>query len=326
MYEATTTQTTKEKNKMKTLTEYKDATRKAMHQAKAECDSDAFIQECRNIAWDKVNQAIKPNGQINWGKLPKLIGQNTKISKDVSNTDSDLEIWGLSLAPHFISGFNTCNGLSNGCAKACLMFTGMGQKFMIASDGEHKVAVARIIRTILWFKYRDQFKLRLLREVENKAKALKNKGIAMAFRPNVFSEVKFEKLFPELFDLCESLNVQCYDYVKDINRIVNNPFKGKYNMTFSLSENNALFIPTALKHGSNIAVVTDIPTNKAKDKKSYKYAIPSELTIEGITLETIDGDSHDARFLDHIKNAFVVLRGKGQEIRKDETSFMRKVF
>ena len=36
----------------------------------------------------------------------------------------------------------------------------------------------------------------------------------MAFRPNVFSEVKFEKLFPELFDLCKSLNIQVYDYVK----------------------------------------------------------------------------------------------------------------
>ena len=97
-------------------------------------------------------------------------------------------------------------------------------------------------------------------------------------------------------------------------------------MTFSLSENNALFIPTALKHGSNIAVVTDIPTAKAKDKKSYLHSVPSKLTIEGIELDTIDGDSHDARYLDGKKNCFVVLRGKGQTIRKDETNFMRKVF
>jgi len=305
---------------------YTDATRIALKEMKEHCDSDQFIKDCRKKAWEKVNAAIKPNGQINWSKLPKLIGQNTKISKDVASLQTDLEIWGLSLAPHFISGFNTCNGLSNGCAKACLMFTGMGQKFMIAADGEHKVAVARIIRTILWFKYRDQFKARLLREIELKAQALKKNNIAMAFRPNVFSEVKFEKLFPELFDLCASLNIKAYDYVKDINRIVENPRKDIYSMTFSLSENNALFIPTALKHGANIAVVTDIPTNKTKDKKAYKHAIPTKLTIEGITLATIDGDSHDARFLDEKKNAFVVLRGKGQEIRKDKTNFMRKVF
>ena len=115
-----------------------------------------------------------------------------------------------------------------------------------------------------------------------------------------------------------------YDYVKDINRIKDNPFRDTYSMTFSLSENNAIFIPTALKHGCNIAVVTDIPLNKNKDR-TYKFNPPATLTIEGIELETIDGDQHDARYLDKKKNAFIVLRGKGQDIRKDETNFMVKV-
>ena len=43
---------------------------------------------------------------------------------------------------------------------------------MIATDGEHKAAIARIIRTILWFKYRDQFKAKLLREIELKQQLL----------------------------------------------------------------------------------------------------------------------------------------------------------
>ena len=312
--------------KEKSLDTYKEQSRNALKDMKEHCESDQFIIDCRRIAYEKINNSLDKNGKLVWSKLPKLIGQNTKISKDVTNQENDLEIWGLSLAPHWISGFNTCNGLSLGCAEACLMFTGMGQKFMIATDGEHKVAIARIIRTILWFKYRDQFKARLLKEIENKANNLQAKNINMAFRPNVFSEVKFEKMFTELFDLCKELNIQVYDYVKDIKRIVENPYKDFYNMTFSLSENNALFIPTALKHGSNIAVVTDIPTNKAKDKKSYLHSVPSKLTIEGIELDTIDGDSHDARYLDGKKNCFVVLRGKGQTIRKDETNFMRKVF
>lgn len=312
--------------KEKALDTYKEQSRNALKEMKTLCESDKFILDCRKIAHEKIEKALDKNGKLVWSKLPKLIGQNTKISKDVTNQEFDLEIWGLSLAPHWISGFNTCNGLSMGCAEACLMFTGMGQKFMIATDGEHKVAIARIIRTILWFNYRDQFKARLLKEIENKANSLKAKNINMAFRPNVFSEVKFEKVFPEMFDLFKRLDVQVYDYVKDIKRIVENPYKDFYNMTFSLSENNALFIPTALKHGSNIAVVTDIPTNKAKDKKSYLYSVPSKLTIEGIELDTIDGDSHDARYLDGKKNCFVILRGKGQTIKSDTTNFMRKVF
>ena len=124
---------------------YKDKSRDAMQDMKAQCDSDTLITECRTKANAIIAKATRDNGSLNWSILPKLIGQNTKISKDVASLDNDLEIWGLSLAPHFISGFNTCNGMSLGCAEACLMFTGMGQKFMIADDGDHKVAIARII-------------------------------------------------------------------------------------------------------------------------------------------------------------------------------------
>jgi len=311
---------------MLNLNEYKTATKLAMIENKADMDNDKFILDCRTVALTAIDNATKADGSLNWSKLPKLIGQNTKMKKDVIRNldlDNDLEIWGLSLAPANVSGFNTCSQFSTACANVCLMFTGMGAKFMIASDGQHKVAIARIIRTILWFKFRDQFKAKLLREIENKAKLLKSKNIDMAFRPNVFSEIKFEKLFPELFSLCAKFNISVYDYVKDIKRITDNPI-ANYSMTFSLSENNALFIPTALKHGCNIAVVTDIPLNKNKDK-SYKFTAPKTLTIGGVTLNTIDGDQHDARFMDKIDNAFVVLRGKGQIIRQDKTGFMHSV-
>lgn len=306
------------------IEEYSGLTRHALKTMKAHCESDKFILDCRKKAHERIAAAIRPDGSINWAKLPKLIGQNTKIKKDVAALETDLEIWGLSLAPHWISGFNTCNGLSIGCAHSCLMFTGMGQKFMIAADGEHKVAIARIIRSILWFTQKDQFKERLLIELERKAKQLHNKNVAMAFRPNVFSEVRFEKLFPAMFELCHDLEIKCYDYVKDIKRIENNPFPKLYHMTFSLSENNALFIPTALKHGASIAVVTDIPTNKNRDRK-YKFTPPSTLSIAGITLPTVDGDQHDARFLDKQRQAFIVLRGKGQAIKTDKTNFMHRI-
>ena len=310
---------------MDKLTVYKNKSRKALKDMREHCDSDQFIIDCRVAAYEVISKALRLDGSLNWSKLPKLIGQNTKISKDVASLDNDLEIWGLSLAPHWISGFNTCNGLSNGCAVSCLMFTGMGQKFMIAADGEHKVAIARIVRTILWFRYRDQFKAKLLKEITNKKNLLASKDVSMAFRPNVFSEVKFEKTFPDLFNLCNDLGIQCYDYVKDINRIKDNPFSDNYHMTFSLSENNALFIPTALKYGASIAVVTDIPTNKTKDRKAYKFNPPNKLTIAGTTLHTVDGDQHDARYLDAKRKAFVVLRGKGQTIKSDTTSFMQRI-
>ena len=301
------------------ITNYKTQTAHALKTMKAHCDSDEFIKECRLKAREKVNRAVN-NGVINWNNFSdsksnpafKLILQNTKMNKDIDGID--LEIFGLSFAPHWVSGFNTCNGLSIGCAESCLMFTGMGQKFMKDSNGDHTVAIARIV-----------FKARLLHELKLKYNLLKSKNIELGFRPNVFSEVKFEKLFPELFTFCEN-RIPIYDYVKDIKRVKDNPFSSFYNMTFSLSENNALFIPTALKHGCNIAVVTDIPTTKRKDnKKKYLYAVPKTLTINGVTLGCIDGDKNDARFLD-TKNKYVILRGKGQTIKNDKTSFMLKIF
>ena len=186
------------------LKEYNSKTKNAMQEMKSFCDGDDFIIDCRKKAHLKVNRAIV-NGKIHWNRLPKLINSNTKMKKDIDGID--LEIFGLSLAPHFISGFNTCNGLSLGCAKSCLMFTGHGSKFMVDCNGDHNVAIARIIRTILWFKHREEFKTRLLHELKLKYNNLKSKGIQLAFRPNVFSEIKFEIHFPELFNFCKDNDI-----------------------------------------------------------------------------------------------------------------------
>ena len=294
---------------------YNAASKAAMLYSKNASDTDPFIIKARKKAREKLKDAILPNGKFAWSKLPNLITSNTKLKKDVLGLTNDIEIFGLSLAPHYVSGYNTCNGLSIGCAKLCLMFTGHGQKFMVDCNGNHNVAIARIIRTFLWFEYREQFKARLLHDLKLKYNLLKSKNIDLAFRPNVFSEQKFELLFKELFHFCNEYNIPIYDYVKDIKRIVNNPFKDFYHMTYSLSENNSLFIPTALKHGCNIAVVTN---------RSIKEPKAKQLTINGITLDVINGDKHDARFLDS-KNKYVELSGKGLDVKNDTTNFIRKV-
>ena len=64
-------------------------------------------------------------------------------------------------------------------------------------------------------------------------------------------------------------------------------------MTFRSIRKQSLLYSTALKHGSNIAIVTDIPTNK---KKAKKLSDDIERTVD---------DSHDARFLQTVKkNSF----------------------
>ena len=63
---------------------YKDQSRQALKAMKEHCNSDTFISDCKRIAYEKIKQALDSNGQLVWSKLPKLIGQNTKISKDIA--------------------------------------------------------------------------------------------------------------------------------------------------------------------------------------------------------------------------------------------------
>ena len=312
------------------LIKFKKDSAVAMQQMKKFCDTDKFILDCRFKAYQRIKQAIKKNKNneivFNWSKLPRLLMVNTKLNKETINHKKDFMVYGLSFAPHFVSGFNTCNGLSLGCAKVCLMFTGMGQEFMVNSKGDHTVAIARIIRTILYFKYRNHFIKKLINEIVllKKRSIKENKELAIRF--NVFSEIKFESLkdLKEIIGVCKKLKIQCYDYVKDINRIVKNPNKSIYHLTYSLSENNFLFVPTAFNNDCNVAVVTNVPTNKLKNKK-YKFKFPTSLTINGIKKDVIDGDSHDGRFLDK-KDCWILLRGKGQKIKKDKTNFAIPIF
>ena len=256
------------------LIKFKKDSSFALQRMKRFCDSDKFILDCRFKAYQRIEQAIKKNKNneivFNWSKLPKLLMVNTKLNKETINHE-----------------------------KVCLMFTGMGQEFMINSKGDHTVAIARIIRTILYFKYRKHFIKKLINEIVllKKKSIQENKGLAIRF--NVFSEIKFESLkdLNEIIEVCKKLKIQCYDYVKDINRIVKNPNKSMYHLTYSLSENNFLFVPTAFNNDCNVAVVTNVPTNKLKNKK-YKFKFPTSLTINGIKKDVIDGDSHDGRFLD----------------------------
>ena len=60
---------------------YKDQSRQALLAMKEHCNSDTFISDCKRIAYEKIEQALDNNGNLIWSKLPKLIGQNTKISK-----------------------------------------------------------------------------------------------------------------------------------------------------------------------------------------------------------------------------------------------------
>ena len=262
-----------------------------------------FWQLVRKQAESKLKAATRPNGTLIWDKLPNLLTTNPKIEKS-PDTDEKYLVQILHLAPSFASLFNTCSKATLGCGTNCLNESGHGQKHMM-HKGTHAVHVARVIRTLIWFRYRDQFKAKFQRELDSQRVKAHRLGATPVVRPNGTSDLRFESLWPELFN--DNPDVVFYDYTKDIGRNVSHI--PNYSLCYSVSEESTdMSIELAFRNGMNCVVVGRLKRN---DKKPESY----------MGRAAIDGDSHDLRFLDP-KGVFIILFAKGHAYN-DTSGFVR---
>ena len=270
-------------------------------------NNNELIKQSRKFAREKINNALNKDGTLNWKKLPKLLNSNPKLEK---SNKYEVLTKGLALAPSFISGFNTCNFASLGCGLGCLNFAGHGQEHMLC-NGKHNVLIARIVRTILYYEYREQFLKQLHKEIKTFSNYVHNQNIKnntkliCGIRLNVLSDILWEKIDITLFN--DNPNITFYDYTKNPNRNVSHI--PNYSLTFSRNEMNDLYVEQAFNNNMNVAIVFDI-------KKGY--TIPKTFRNKNV----LDGDLHDARFLDN-NNHYVGLRKKGNKI--DNTGFVINV-
>jgi len=255
-------------------------------------DTDALIIMCRLEARAKIAKALKPNGKLNWSKLPKLVTVNPKLEK-IDDGDPYLTA-GFQGAPSWSSGYNTCAG-ANGCAKICLFGAGHGQRHMI-HDGKHTVWIARIIRTILFYEYHDQFMMQLVKEMQAFKRKAARKGYRTAYRPNVMTDINWKVQGSEIFD--QGMDI-IYDYAKVLKHLKHH--SKDYHITLSRQETTSdqLVIDT-VKRGINVAVVFNV-------KKGQP------LPADYLGLPVLDGDLTDNRFNDpagHIVGLRVKKTGK----------------
>ena len=263
-------------------------------------DADQLAAECRAIARQRIADATRPDGTLIWAKLPQLITTNPKLEK----TPDGLEILtgGFAGAPSWASGYNMCSNASNGCGSVCLFGSGHGQRHMM-HNGLHPVWIARIIRTILFMEYRDQFMPRLLKEIERHNRKAAKLGALSAIRLNIMTDIKWER-FPEIFQAFP--DTVFYDYAKDPTRDVSHI--PNYSLTFSRSERNDLFTDMMFDKGMNVTVVVRV-----------KKGQPLPDTFRGRKM--IDGDLHDFRPSDPA-GVWVGLRPKGKDAWNDVSGFV----
>ena len=227
--------------------------------------------------------------------------QTTKTKSLLSGSNAKLEKgekmgWltlGLSLAPANLSGRNFCPHASKGCTMACLYTSGHGR-----FDG---VKNARLERSRFFLSRRAEFLAQLIAEIRKGEKAAAKKGMKLAVRLNVMSDLPWHNLI----DMSEFPNVQFYDYTPNIKRALQwaaGELPANYHVTFSRKEDNSGAVQLAVAAGVNVATVFD--------------AVPTEYAGRPV----VDGDVSDLRFLDQ-RGVIVGLKAKGDG-KKDTSGFV----
>jgi hypothetical protein len=202
---------------------------------------------------------------------------NAKLA--LSDLDGRFLTTGLSLAPALQNGIVAANGRlidlcearSPICTDICLTDTGHARV-------SRNVRRARIAKSRLWIRDPEAFKAMLVREIAAFVRRARKLGKTPVLRLNVFSDIRWEEAFPELFELFP--DVCFYDYTKVKARIGNVP--SNYHLTFSRSEKNHRVAMAMLERGVNVAVVFEDHTFPA--------------TWNGFPV--VDGTVSDLRILD----------------------------
>lgn len=187
-------------------------------------------------------------------------------------------------------GINFCGNNSPACTACCLNTAGKGML--------HSVQMGRLARSIMLMAYPEAFASLTVHGLER----LLEKHGQFAYRPNVLTDVMWEKVWPDLFFRFPS--IKFYDYTKHWDRPrwpTNN-----YVLTYSASEKHTLeeihYKVIGLR--STVAVVVD---SKPKDPKPATWA----------GLPVINGDdpvTGDARYMDPIGHV-ILLSAKGKARR-----------
>ena len=217
----------------------------------------------------------------------------------------------LHLAPHTLSGHNTCPKATAGCSAACLNTAGRGGMFK-RGEFTNNIQKARIRKTELFYENRNQFMELLVKDITLAIKQSKRMNLIPVFRLNGTSDISWEKYPVQMGEVVYSniFNafgfVQFYDYTKVLGRKVSNI--SNYHLTFSAADGNDLDVLLARKAGYNIATVFGI-----------KKTLPMPDSYMG--LPVFNGDESDLRFLDP-KQVIVGLYAKGKA-KKDTSGFVK---
>lgn len=220
-----------------------------------------------------------------------LLGQNYKTAKEDESFETRADVQGLSLLPSLSYGEaaqtpgarNACVGASEACIKSCLVYSGHN------TIDPYNVQI-KAARTRALVQQPRAF-VRMLAEAISRHQRVRKAQPYV--RLNVFSDLPWELICPDLFE--QFKNMSFYDYTKVENR--NTP--SNYDLTFSFSGVNHAQVGYELSRGRRIAVVFIPPERIPSKGRARGAGLPSHLDAAMFggsgMIPVIDGDVSDVR-------------------------------
>lgn len=241
--------------------------------------------------------------RFNPKEILERLGPPRRLLSSSAKAEKSRGVGVLSRTLYLTSGV-FCPRASKACLSVCLGHTS-GRMTLLQS------ANARDRRTALYAVDQEYFMDLLRCDLRQLREDARMEGMTPAVRLNGTSDIPWETLHGDLFVEFEDL--EFYDYTKVPSRVRKfllgrsglADFPANYHLTFSLSETNEAEAASLLKAGAGVAVVfwPDLP-------ESY------------CGFPVIDGDRHDARFLDDEPEGYIVgLVAKGIA-REDLSGFV----
>lgn len=197
-----------------------------------------------------------------------------------------------------------CPWATKECVKDCLD-AGSGNPAYQAGK-----ARARAARTALFFNDRPAFLARLAKELLRHVKKAERLGVSPAVRLNGTSDIQWEQIAPELFEMFP--RVTFYDYTKGAHRLTAawraRRMPPNYDLTLSYSGHNWEKCQAALNAGGRVAVVfgglgrtRPVPTNwrgwRVHDGDETDLTFTRPAGILGLRAKGIARNSYDSAFV-----------------------------
>lgn len=244
------------------------------------------------------------------GKRLPFLGTSSKI--EAANSVGILSAV-LYMQPAMESGRESCAGRSAGCTSACLA-ENTGRMSM------HGSRKARRRRHASFYADRPRFLADLHTEIAAHERKARKLGKVAAIRLNGTTDLPWHRMryvshdgtaFACLHNAFPA--VRFYEYTKHPLRIAGKGLPNNLHLTFSVSERDDAETHAAdyLAAGYGAAVVMSIARHDA----------PDTFNIAGTTYPVVDGDAHDARFIDPA-SSIVALAMKGNA-KTDTSGFVR---